>query len=449
MQKHLDISTIRHAGQDGSGPDKSTATPLPYTQMGTASSIANDGLLGGPLVESDAELITLGWIKPPTTTLDLLMGNHPPCGIHRQRGCTDCARVALCAETGMCAEHLQRNCQRCRKAAQAAQPTDLRPTDPSKTNSTLSRRTQVGRHLGEIEYQRCPEYANFRRTDYDGDTTVKGRGCGAKGCPACRHNRHLRERGKPYAAAVGDLVSDIVVTGDPTMAIGKGSPWANLRNAHREIRSLGAVAMLGPGFTQRAIVDGILDDLGKHVEYLRTRPGVKDVTVTIGEPPTFAALHEWMGEPEEWHYRKQRWRFHKWPAERLPMIRAPYSDDIENAEEDDVETGDTPAVAQLKSEVMAAPLGKARAAAVKVAELTIVNGYIGRGVSLPKVWIRALTDAAGRLTCVEGTCRCDITDRGRKRHRDAAKRRWTPAMIAASRYVGEARLKQLANMAMK
>ena len=54
-------------GQDGSGPDKSTATILPYTQKGTPSTLANDGLLGGPLVESDAELIALGWIEPPPT----------------------------------------------------------------------------------------------------------------------------------------------------------------------------------------------------------------------------------------------------------------------------------------------------------------------------------------------------------------------------------------------
>ena len=445
MQKHLDISTIHHAGQDGSGPDKSKATPLPYTHLGTPSSIANDGLLAGRELESDAELIALGWIKPPTTTLDLLMGNHPPCGIHGQRGCTDCARVALCAETGMCAEHLQRNCQRCRKAAQAAQPTTFRPTDPGKTNS----RTQGRRHLGEIEYQRCPQYANFRRTDYDGDTTTKGRGCGAKGCPSCRHNRDLRDHGKPYAAAVGDLITDITIKGDPTMAIGKGSPWSNLLNAHREICGMGALAMLGPGFSQRVVIDGIMDDLGKHVSYLRTQPGVKDVTVTIGEPPTFAALYEWMGEREEWHHGKRRWRFHKWGAERLPMIRAPYADDVENAEEDDVETGDTPAVAQLKAEVMAAPLGPERDAAVKVAELTIVHGYIGRRVSLPKVWIRALTDALGRRTCIDGTCRCDITDRGRKRHRDAAERRWTPAMYAVAAYVGESRVKELANMAMK
>ena len=38
-------------GQDGSGPDKSTATTLPYTQLGTPSTLANDGLLAGVLAD--------------------------------------------------------------------------------------------------------------------------------------------------------------------------------------------------------------------------------------------------------------------------------------------------------------------------------------------------------------------------------------------------------------
>ena len=406
MQKHLDTSTIRHTRQDGIGPDKSTALSLSYTQMGIASNpdlgIANDGLLAGRELESDAELLA-NWGDTLNRKDRLAFGWVDPA-------------------------------------------TDSRPTDSYRL---FNSRTQVSRHLGAIEYERCPEYAKFRLTGYDGDTTVKGRGCGASGCPACRHNRHLRDRGKPYAAGVGDLITDLTITGDPTMAIGAGSPWANLRNAHREICDVGAVRMLGPGFSQRIILDGIMDDLGKHVQYLRSQPGVTKVTVTIGEPPTFAELHEWMGENEEWHHGKQRWRFYKWPAEKLPRLRAPYSDDIENATDEDIEMGDTPAVAQLKAYVMAAAPGPERDAAVKVAELTIVQGYINRGANLSKVWIRALTDAAGRLTCVEGTCRCDITDRGRKRHIDAAKRRWTPAMHAVAAYVGDARLKQLANMALK
>ena len=68
MQQHLVTSTIRHAGQDGRGPDKSTALSLSYTQLGIASipdlGIANDGLLAGRELETDAELITLGWLKP-------------------------------------------------------------------------------------------------------------------------------------------------------------------------------------------------------------------------------------------------------------------------------------------------------------------------------------------------------------------------------------------------
>ena len=54
MQKHLDTSTIRHAGQDGRGPDKSMATTLPYTQMGTPSSIAS--FLATLVAEARAEL---------------------------------------------------------------------------------------------------------------------------------------------------------------------------------------------------------------------------------------------------------------------------------------------------------------------------------------------------------------------------------------------------------
>ena len=120
MTQRLDNTTKTTNGQGSDGPDKSMATTLPYTQMGTPSTLANDGLLAGRELESDAELIALGWIKPPTTTLDLLLGNQPPCDIHGQRGCTDCARVALCAETGMCAEHLRRGCHVCGKVAKAA-----------------------------------------------------------------------------------------------------------------------------------------------------------------------------------------------------------------------------------------------------------------------------------------------------------------------------------------
>ena len=86
---------------------------------------------------------------------------------------------------------------------------------------------------------------------------------------------------------------------------------------------------------------------------------------------------------------------------------------------------------------------------MKLAELTIVRGYIDRRVDLPKVWIRALTDAAGRLSCVQSSCECQITERGRKRHIQAAKRVWTPAMLAAAEYVGQDRLRQLANMALR
>ena len=85
MQKHLDTSTIRHTRQDGIGPDKSTALSLSYTQMGTPSNpdlgIANDGLLAGRELESDAELLLLpgltrkdklafGWVDPNESAID-------------------------------------------------------------------------------------------------------------------------------------------------------------------------------------------------------------------------------------------------------------------------------------------------------------------------------------------------------------------------------------------
>ena len=80
MQQHLDTSTIRHTGQDGIGPDKSITLSLSYTQLGIASitdlGIANDGLLAGRELESDAELIALGWLKP--TAADLFEGDELP-----------------------------------------------------------------------------------------------------------------------------------------------------------------------------------------------------------------------------------------------------------------------------------------------------------------------------------------------------------------------------------
>ena len=447
MTQRLENTTKTPIGQGSGGPDKSKATPVLYTQMGTASSLANDGILAGREVETNAEILerwgdtlttkdrlAFGWVEPGTIYDDLPEG--AACVPHGLADCVECSIAELRDALGMCAEHTRRDCHKCRKSAQ---PTTFRPTDPGKINS----RTESRRYLGEIEYERCPQYAVFRRTDYDGDTTPKGRGCGAKGCPACRHNRDLRDHGKPYANGVGDLITDIVVTGDSTMNLGKGSPCANLRNAHREICSLGAFAMLGPGFRQRIIIDGVMDDLGKHVEYLRQQPGVTGVAVTIGEPPTFAELYAWMGEREEWHHGLRRWRFHKWGVEKPPNLKAPYSDDIENANEEEEDMGDTPAVAALKAYVMAAPLGPERDAAVKVAELTIVQGYIRRRVSLPKVWIRALTDALGRRTCIDGVCRCEIkTDAGRKRHVAAAERVWVPAMYAVAAYVGESRCKE-------
>ena len=437
---HLDNTTITPNGQGSNGHDKSNAAPSPYTHFPATSTLA--GLLDGLVADAHVELGT----EPSELDrfLDGLVADAAAELAADRYGSNGPVHHTNPAIHGPIDDDLVQRVL----SLDEPEPTDFRPTDHENPYRAFNSRTEVRRHLGEIEYQRCPEYAKFRRIDYDGDTTVKGRGCGVAGCPACRHNRQLRDRGKPYAAGVGDLITDITITGRAAMAIGKGSPWANLRNAHREICSLGAVAMLGQGFTQRIVIDGILDDLGKHVEYLRGQVGVAQVTVTIGEPPTFAALHEWMAEPEEWHYRKQRWRFHGWGVKKPPKLRGPYSDDIENATEEE-ETGDTPAVAQLKAEVRASPHGPERNAAVKVAELTIVQGYINRGASLPKVWIRALTDAAGRLTCVGGTCQCAITDRGRKRHRDAAKKRWTPAMYAVAEYVGDERFTQLANMALR
>ena len=398
---HLDNTTITPNGQGSSGHDKSNAAPSPYTHFDTPSTLA--GLLDSLVADAHAELGT-----EPTDLDRFLAGLVADAAVEladeQYRSNAPIHHPSVAVHGPVDADLLDRIVK--------ITPTDFRPTYPENPYRLVNSRTEVRRNLGEIEYQRCPEYSKFWRTDYDGDATVKGRGCGVAGCPACRHNRQLRDRGKPYAAGVGDLITDITITGRATMALGKGSPWASLRNAHREICGLGAVAMLGPGFTQRIVVDGVLDDLGKHVEYLQGQVGVAKVAVTIGEPPTFAALHEWMAEPEEWHYRKQRWRFYGWGVKKPPKLRGPYSDDIQDAADDDAETGDTPAVVELKTEVMAAAPGKARLAAVNLAELTIVNGYINRGVPLPKIWVRALTDAGGRLTCVGGTCQCAITDRG-------------------------------------
>ena len=175
---------------------------------------------------------------------------------------------------------------------------------------------EVGRDLLAMDWERCPTYAKFRLTDFRGGAAVKGWGCGED--PVCRRNKHRRDWGKPYAAGVGAVVTDVLIRGGFDMALGKGSPFSNLRNAHRAIRDIGAVAMLGPGFSQRVILAGVVDDLDAHLDYLRGQVGVKEVTATTGEPQTFAALYGWMGEREEWHYKKQRWRFYGWAVKKLP-----------------------------------------------------------------------------------------------------------------------------------
>ncbi len=89
--------------------------PTPTAQL------ANDGILAGRELETDAELIALGWLKPPATPfLDLLLGNAPPCDDHGLRGCGQCATATLRAELGMCAEHTRRDCKKCGKVAKAA-----------------------------------------------------------------------------------------------------------------------------------------------------------------------------------------------------------------------------------------------------------------------------------------------------------------------------------------
>ena len=55
MTRIEDIPTAP-IGQDGSGQDKSIAAPSPYTHFPASSTLANDGLLAGRELESDAEL---------------------------------------------------------------------------------------------------------------------------------------------------------------------------------------------------------------------------------------------------------------------------------------------------------------------------------------------------------------------------------------------------------
>ena len=76
--QHQDTTIVPNVGQDGHSGDKSIRLTIPYTQMGIASildlGIANDGLLAGRELESDAELVALGWLKP----VDLFEGDELP-----------------------------------------------------------------------------------------------------------------------------------------------------------------------------------------------------------------------------------------------------------------------------------------------------------------------------------------------------------------------------------
>ena len=76
--QHQDTTIVPDVGQDGHSGDKSIRLTIPYTQMGIASildlGIANDGLLAGRELESDAELVALGWLKP----VDLFEGDELP-----------------------------------------------------------------------------------------------------------------------------------------------------------------------------------------------------------------------------------------------------------------------------------------------------------------------------------------------------------------------------------
>ena len=152
----IPTAPIGQVGNDG--PDKSMATTLPYTQMGTPSSL--DSFLATLVADARAEL-GLPPLPPPTpsldsilaatvararaelaaddreiergnalgidfdfvqridlaahqaTGLDRLLGQHPACLDHGIPGCAECATLAIRNELGMCAEHLRRNCRAC------------------------------------------------------------------------------------------------------------------------------------------------------------------------------------------------------------------------------------------------------------------------------------------------------------------------------------------------
>ena len=70
MQKHLDNTTKTPNGQGSGGPDKSKATPVLYTQMGTASTL--DSFLATLVADARAEL-GLPPTPTPTPSLDSIM----------------------------------------------------------------------------------------------------------------------------------------------------------------------------------------------------------------------------------------------------------------------------------------------------------------------------------------------------------------------------------------
>ena len=84
--QHQDTTIVADVRQDGHSGDKSIRLTLHYTQLGIASipdlGIANDGLLAGRELESDAELLAIwgdslnrkdrlafGWVDPTNPPL--------------------------------------------------------------------------------------------------------------------------------------------------------------------------------------------------------------------------------------------------------------------------------------------------------------------------------------------------------------------------------------------
>ena len=144
MTQRLENTTKTPIGQGSGGPDKSKATPVLYTQMGTASSLAYDGILAGREVETNAEILerwgdtlttkdrlAFGRVEPGTIYDDLPEGAacvpHGNLPIALNVPLPSCAMPLACAPNTPAAT-----------ATSAGKLPSLRlsePTDPGKINS--------------------------------------------------------------------------------------------------------------------------------------------------------------------------------------------------------------------------------------------------------------------------------------------------------------------------